>query len=40
VTILTRIRSEETQVEEGVGDACMSDLEPGEKNFYIARRSI
>jgi len=38
--ILTRGRSEETEIEEGAGEACMSDSEPDEKNFLIARSSI
>ena len=37
MTILTKGRSEETKMKEGVGKACMCDLEPGDKNFFIAK---
>jgi len=40
MTILTRARIEETVVEEEVGEACMIDLRPGEKNLFIVRSSI
>ena len=40
VTILTRGRSEETEIEEGLGEACMPDSELGEKNFFIAGSSV
>ena len=40
VTILTREKRGETEIEEGVDEACMSDSEPGQKNFFIARNLI
>ena len=40
VTILTRKRSEETEIQKRVSEACMPNLEPGEKNFLVARNSI
>ena len=29
-----------TEIEEGVGEACMSNWEPGKKNSFIARSLI
>ena len=40
MTIFTRGRSEEIEIEKGVGEVCMSDSKSGEKNFFIARSSI
>ena len=40
MTILKRGRSEKTEVEERVGEACMSDSEPSEKNFFIAKTGV
>ena len=37
---ITKGRSERTELEERGGEACISDSELGEKNFFIAKSSI